>query len=98
MACVYTRSDEISILVRDDQNIDTDVWFDKRLPKIMSVTASLATYWVNINNMRATFSDSAKSQFYLLHMRHGFGMLISLNPSDVQMWFCEFRQVARPGS
>lgn len=31
-------------------------------------------------------------------MRHGFGMLISLNPSDVQMWFCEFRQVARPGS
>ena len=27
----YGQSDEISILVRDDQNIDTDAWFDKRL-------------------------------------------------------------------
>ena len=27
----YGQSDEISILVRDDQNFDTDAWFDKRL-------------------------------------------------------------------
>ena len=27
----YGQSDEISILVRDDQNVDTDAWFDKRL-------------------------------------------------------------------
>ena len=47
----YTQSDEISILVRDDQNIDTDAWFDKRLQKVVSVATSLATYWFNANNL-----------------------------------------------
>ena len=46
----YGQSDEISILVRDDQNIDTDAWFDKRLQKVVSIVASLATYWFNANN------------------------------------------------
>ena len=46
----YTQSDEISILVRDDRNIDTVAWFDKRLQKIVSVAASMATYWFNANN------------------------------------------------
>ena len=46
----YGQSDEISILVRDDQNIDTDAWFDKRLQKVVSIVASMATYWFNANN------------------------------------------------
>ena len=40
----YGQSDEISILVRDDQNIDTDAWFDKRLQKVVSIVASLAIH------------------------------------------------------
>jgi len=46
----YTQSDEVSILVRDDQSLDTEPWFDKRLQKIVSVATSLATYWFNANN------------------------------------------------
>lgn len=46
----YGQSDEISILVRDDQNIDTEAWFDKRLQKVVSIMASMATYWFNANN------------------------------------------------
>ena len=36
--------------MRDDQNIDTDAWFDKRLQKVVSIVASMATYWFNANN------------------------------------------------
>jgi len=46
----YTQSDEISLLVRDDQSIDTEPWFDKRVQKVVSVASSLATYWFNANN------------------------------------------------
>ena len=46
----YTQSDEISILVRDDRNLDTESWFDKRVQKIVSISAALATYWFNANN------------------------------------------------
>ena len=42
--------DHTFILVRDDQNIDTDAWFDKRLQKVVSIVASMATYWFNANN------------------------------------------------
>ena len=46
----YTQSDEISLLIRDDQALDTEPWFGKRLQKIVSIAASLATYWFNANN------------------------------------------------
>ena len=46
----YTQSDEVSLLVRDDQAIDTEAWFDKRIQKVVSVASSLATYWFNANN------------------------------------------------
>ena len=46
----YTQSDEVSILVRDDQTIDAQAWFDKRLQKVVSLAAALATYWFNANN------------------------------------------------
>ena len=46
----YTQSDEISILVRDDQSVDTIAWMGKRLQKVTSVSASLATYYFNANS------------------------------------------------
>ncbi|MCQ2391551.1 MAG: tRNA(His) guanylyltransferase Thg1 family protein [Kiritimatiellae bacterium] len=46
----YTQSDEISLLVRDDQAIDTEPWFDKRIQKVVSIASALATYWFNANN------------------------------------------------
>ncbi len=46
----YTQSDEISLLLRDDQSSDTYAWFDKRLQKIVSLSAAMATYYFNAHN------------------------------------------------
>lgn len=39
----YTQSDEISICLIDYQNLNSQAWFDKKLQKMCSVAASLAT-------------------------------------------------------
>lgn len=39
----YTQSDEISLLVRDWDTIETQAWFGNSLQKIVSVSASIAT-------------------------------------------------------
>ena len=39
----YGQSDEISILVKDYENFDTDAWFAGNIQKIVSVSASMAT-------------------------------------------------------
>lgn len=41
--CAYSQSDEISILLVDFNNIDTDAWFDYNLQKIVSVSAGIAS-------------------------------------------------------
>jgi len=52
----YTQSDEISILLTNDDNLETQPWFDNNLQKLVSVAASTATkefnnifdwYWIN---------------------------------------------------
>lgn len=43
----FTQSDEISILVTDFDNINTDAWFDGNIQKICSVSASIATCYFN---------------------------------------------------
>jgi tRNA(His) 5'-end guanylyltransferase len=43
----YTQSDEISLLVMDDDDRTTQAWFDKNLQKIVSVSASIATLAFN---------------------------------------------------
>ena len=49
MGCklAYTQSDEITFLLTDDDTLETQPWFGKNLQKIVSVTASLATYFFN---------------------------------------------------
>lgn len=39
----YAQSDEISVLITDYDNLETQPWFDKNLQKITSVSAALAT-------------------------------------------------------
>ena len=46
----YTQSDEISLLFLDENAKDTTAWFDKRLQKFVSLTASMATCYFNVNN------------------------------------------------
>lgn len=43
----YTQSDEISLLLKNDQTIDTTAFFDNNISKILSITASAATLYFN---------------------------------------------------
>lgn len=43
----YTQSDEISILLMDTDQFETEAWFNNKLQKICSVSASLATAHFN---------------------------------------------------
>lgn len=66
MGCqlIYHQSDEISILLMNDQKLTTESWFDNNLQKIASVSASLATakfneYMKNMDpNRELAFFDS----------------------------------------
>lgn len=41
--CGYTQSDEISILITDNDKLETQAWYDYNLQKMASVAASMAT-------------------------------------------------------
>jgi tRNA(His) guanylyltransferase len=51
---VYIQSDEISILVTDYNELETQAWFDNKLQKIVSVSASICT---------AVFNDYMKEGY-----------------------------------
>lgn len=48
----YVQSDEISLLVTNDDTIDTEPWFGNGLQKLVSITSSIATrsfnHWYNV--------------------------------------------------
>jgi len=44
---VYQHSDEIVLVSRNDQNVDTLPWFDNRIQKLCSISSSLATLYFN---------------------------------------------------
>ena len=46
----YTQSDEISLLISHMRSPFTESWFGRRLEKILSISASVATYYFNVNN------------------------------------------------
>lgn len=53
----YTQSDEITLLLTDDDTIKTQAWFGKNLQKIVSVSASLATYYFDRHVADITYED-----------------------------------------
>ncbi len=46
---VYTQSDEITLILTDYDNINTEPWFGNNLQKIVSVSAAMATYFFRQN-------------------------------------------------
>lgn len=46
----YTQSDEISLLISHLRSPFTESWFGRRLEKIVSISASIASYYFNVNN------------------------------------------------
>lgn len=58
--CAYVQSDEISILLIDYDNLDTEAWFDYNLQKMVSVSAGLASaYFSHEFNWPACFDARA---------------------------------------
>ena len=57
----YVQSDEISILLTDFANLDTQAWFDGNIQKIVSVSASAvgAEFNCNFQHSRAVFDARA---------------------------------------
>lgn len=51
MGCkmAYTQSDEITLLLTDDDTLETQPWFGKNLQKIVSLSAAMTTYFFNKN-------------------------------------------------
>jgi len=47
----YVQSDEISILLTDFDNLNTDAWFDYSIQKIASVSASMATQFFMVASL-----------------------------------------------
>jgi len=49
----YQQSDEITFVLRNDQSLDSEPWYDNRVQKIVSIVSSLATLGFNktINNI-----------------------------------------------
>lgn len=43
----YQHNDEIVIITKNDQNIDTDPWCDNKIQKICSITSAAATLYFN---------------------------------------------------
>jgi len=48
----YTQSDEITLLLTDFDDIATDAWFDGNLQKMVSVSASMASAYFNLNRAK----------------------------------------------
>ena len=56
--CAYVQSDEISILLTDYEDLETDAWFKYNIQKIVSVSSSMATVTFNSLFRREAFFDS----------------------------------------
>lgn len=62
----YCQSDEISLVLSDYENLNTQAWFDYNVQKITSISASLATAKFNqLRLQRATQEEMEKYRTYL---------------------------------
>lgn len=58
----YTQSDEISLVLVDYKNINTEPWFGNNLQKIVSISASMATHFFNEEFRREVFRESVNNK------------------------------------
>ena len=73
----YTQSDEISLLLKNDQTNETNAWFDNNLSKIISLSASMATLYFNrkfneaIAEYLEDFGEDSKIKTYIKSVEKG---------------------------
>ena len=71
----YVQSDEISLVLCDYQTLETSAWFDYRLEKICSLSASMATRFFNkyfIENVEKANSEGLDPEMYQKYKRKFF--------------------------
>ena len=76
----YTQSDEISLLLTDYDCLETSQWFDSKLQKIVSVSASSATLYFN-----KVFAEWANKNDELLIQNMGGAKEKDIRYADVLM-------------
>lgn len=77
----YMQSDEISLVLRNDDKLATQAWFDNNLQKIASVTSSIAT---------RAFNGSYRTY---VRKHHSLPVTIEFMPEEKQDKFIENLQV-----
>jgi len=50
---IYSFNDQIFIIIRNDQNVETEAWYDNKIQKIVSASAAIAT--INFNKAALMF-------------------------------------------
>jgi len=60
----YAQSDEISILLRNYDSVDTESWFGGKIQKMVSVAASIATASFNDHIVRCYPTDGFKLAYF----------------------------------
>lgn len=67
----YTQSDEITLVLVDYQNLDSNAWFDNNIQKITSVSASMATLAFNRIFQSMMYSTKIAESEFELYKREG---------------------------
>lgn len=66
----YCQSDEISLLLTDYEDFDTQAWFDYNVQKITSISASMATAKFNLlRTQRVVSEEMQKYRGYIENMK-----------------------------
>ena len=91
----YTQSDEITILITDDDTNETEPWFGKNLQKIVSVSAAMATNFFNDEVAKAVHEGHASeglTRAYEYERLALFDSRAFIVPREEVMNVFEFRQ------
>jgi tRNA(His) guanylyltransferase len=69
----YTQSDEITIVLTDYDNLETDAWFDYSVQKMTSISASIATAKFNqLRFQRKALEDNPIKHYHFEHITLAF--------------------------
>mgnify|MGYP001561467272 CR=1 FL=1 len=94
----YVQSDEISILLTDFENPNTDAWFDGNIQKITSVSASIATAKFN-DIVLDKFLNEKNKKFYQMDLALFDSRVFTIpDPVEVENYFIWRQQDASRNS
>ena len=84
----YVQSDEISLLITNDDAIETQPWFDNNLQKLVSLTASIATLAFSTSFMQAlegwgkSVLESGNEESYSFEQWHAYASKLNTATFD----------------